>query len=76
MSDQVGNQNVDFLIKRLISSGPSPRTKKWSGGRQSACQRHEWGRVREGDNVRIGHVSQQLVEPVTLLVVPAMVSRE
>ena len=32
--------------------------------------------VRMAQNIRIGHVSQQLVEPVASLVVTAMVSRE
>ena len=32
--------------------------------------------VRMAQNIRIGHVFQQLVEPVATLVVPAMVSRE
>ena len=32
--------------------------------------------VRMAHNIRIRHVSQQLVEPVASLVVPSMVSRE
>ena len=32
--------------------------------------------VRMAYNIRIGHVSQQLVEPVATLVVPIMVSWE
>ena len=32
--------------------------------------------VRMAYNIRIGHVSQQLFEPVSSLVLPAMVSRE
>ena len=32
--------------------------------------------VRMAYNIHIGHFSQQLVEPVASLVVPAMVSRE